>query len=155
MSMFARKIEPIVAEFPKPAPAMSEEVAGFIDKMNRQREELAYFKSECTTLTNELKLANERIQRLDAELVDLRDQHWRLLRHDTTLTGGLDQIKVQIVALLENSKKSEYAPPGTGTQSSLPGDQSDQILSGLINSLKPNPVATDAAINAMEVPGNA
>lgn len=115
MNMFARRVEPVAPVLPNPA-TMSEEVAGFIDNMARQREELVFFRSETDTLQNELKVAHEHIRRLEAELTDVRDQRDFLQRHDTAMLTSLHNIKVLIDASLASAKAQAYAPPGTGQQ---------------------------------------
>lgn len=141
MLSFARK-EPAAPQIPVEHTEVTEEVANFINSSKRQRERLAYLEDECTNLRHELRLANDRHRLAAEDLANLKEEFFRLMRHDTTMLAGLGQIKALIVKLEEDSRDQEYAPAGSGTtQSRLPDNQADEALAGLAKALAPEPAA--------------
>lgn len=142
MGMFSTaRTEPEAPALPPTAMPVSPEVAAFIDSTARQREELAYYKAEYATIGNELRLEKEQNRRLEAELADTKTELYRVMRHDVTLTGGLEQVVTLAIRLLEQSKATAYAPPGTGqTKSDLPDEQADKVVGELAKMLAPEPV---------------
>lgn len=86
----------------------------FMNSVDLQRQENAYLRSENEQLRVDLKVAQEQVRMLEAELAYVRDERDQLYRHDSMMLGGLDDIEVLIVNLKQRSRAEAYAQPGTG-----------------------------------------
>ena len=137
---FLRREEPQPPAMPQTQPSVSPEVAAFIDSTTRQREELAYLRSENDTLNRELRLANERIRMLDEELTHTRNARDWFCRHDAFMLATLDDIEAMIVARKAKARAEAYAPPGSGQEDHTQnGDELAAGVADLAAKLAPGP----------------
>lgn len=130
--------EPQPPALPETQPTVSPEVQAFIDSSARQREELAYLRSENDALNLEVRVSHERIRMLESELTEVRAARDFFQRHDGDMMKALGIIKGVIVAEEANARANAYAPPGTGQlDRSRQGDDLAAGVAALAQKLAP------------------
>ncbi len=123
---------------PNGSPRASPQTTAFLDSVEQQAQELAYFRSHNAQLENDVKLANERIRSLESELYEAKEDRDFLQRHSTTMLTSLHNILTIIVAAEKSAREHAFAPPGSGTQRPAENDERDQqIVEGLAAKLAP------------------
>lgn len=115
---FLRK-EPHVEGTPRQVPQTRPEenrqfAMDFMNKHDRLLEENAWLRTENGQLRVEVKAAQEHARMVESELGYVRDELDRIKQHDYTMVAGVDHLVLIANKLLENSRASPYAPPGTG-----------------------------------------
>lgn len=105
------------------------EVKAFVAASARQREDLAFWKSEAEQVGRDLRLANERIVRLTAELNEVKHERDWLRLHDNSMINSLDDIEALIARAKSKARAEAYAPPGSGQQDIT--QQGDDLAAGV------------------------
>lgn len=138
------RIDPPVPSVPRPSPPpRSAAVAEWIDYDERQREENAWLRSENAELKTDLKVAQERLRDVEAELTHVRNERDWLTRHDAKMLSTCEDVMALITARLKDARAHAFAQPGTGQQEhEQPTERDDQIIENLATALAPE--RTDA-----------
>ena len=135
-----RMTSPTPPSYNKP-PEVTPEVAAFVDANARAVAELARLKSENEQMKYELKIADERVRMLDAELTHVRNERDWLTRHDAKMQATCEDVASLINSRLKDARADTYAQPGSGTQEQQETSSWDEVMiKGLAQKLAPDPI---------------
>jgi hypothetical protein len=108
------KVDPKMPPLPQSPKPSTPAALAWLDEFETMKQDNAFLREEVNRLGNALKVANETNKLLKDDLVDLKNAHYRVLRHDMVMAGGVEQIVILASALLESARAESFAPPGSG-----------------------------------------
>lgn len=110
-----RRAEPMLEPLPT-ADEDSPEVRAFLEKSKSVRDERNLYRDQCGHLSNELRLANERLAALTAELKDVKHDRDFYQRHSISIAKSLHNIKLLIDMEVAEAARRAVPEPETETQ---------------------------------------